>query len=235
MVWYSQATSHHRRQQCPRSMSPSPYGATRPHWVNLILGIIWKKLCLCSVTTREVTMQRSVIVTVNTCGTALLTHKGRDEMTAISQTFSSAFPWTETFEFWLNFRWIVLYMLPYYQIDNMAALVQIMPWYRTGDKPLSEPMLIRCTDAYIRHSAPMSSTHWSWDKMATICRQYFRINFLNWKYLGFGSWGSKWHCISIGSGNGSIPTRYQTATWSNGDGVQRRICFTSLDELKSHN
>ena len=35
--------------------------------------------------------------------------------------------------------------------DNMSALVQIMAWRRPGDKPLSEPMLIQFTDAYMRH------------------------------------------------------------------------------------
>ena len=36
-------------------------------------------------------------------------------------------------------------------IDNNPALVQIMAWRRTGDKPLSEPMLTRFTDGYMRH------------------------------------------------------------------------------------
>ena len=36
-------------------------------------------------------------------------------------------------------------------IDNKPALVQVMAWRRTGDKPLSEPMLTRFTDAYMRH------------------------------------------------------------------------------------
>ena len=34
-------------------------------------------------------------------------------------------------------------------IGNISALVQIMAWRRPGDKPLSEPMLPRFTDAYI--------------------------------------------------------------------------------------
>ena len=33
-------------------------------------------------------------------------------------------------------------------IDNIAALVQIMAWRWTGDKPLSEAMFVCCTDAY---------------------------------------------------------------------------------------
>ena len=41
--------------------------------------------------------------------------------------------------------------VPMSPIDNMPALVQLMAWRRTGDKPLSEPMLTRFTDAYMRH------------------------------------------------------------------------------------
>ena len=35
-------------------------------------------------------------------------------------------------------------------IDNKPALVQVMAWHRTGDKPLPEPMLTQSTDAYMR-------------------------------------------------------------------------------------
>ena len=36
-------------------------------------------------------------------------------------------------------------------IDNKPALVQVMVWHQTGDKPLPEPMVAQFTDAYIRH------------------------------------------------------------------------------------
>ena len=36
-------------------------------------------------------------------------------------------------------------------INNKSALVQVMAWRRTGNKPLSEPMLTRFTDVYMRH------------------------------------------------------------------------------------
>ena len=36
-------------------------------------------------------------------------------------------------------------------IDNKAALVQVMAWCWTDDKPLPEPMLIQFTDAYMSH------------------------------------------------------------------------------------
>ena len=41
-------------------------------------------------------------------------------------------------------------------IDNNSPLVQVMAWHRTGDKPLPEPMMTCFSDAYVRHSAPMS-------------------------------------------------------------------------------
>ena len=43
-----------------------------------------------------------------------------------------------------------LKFVPKVTIDNIPALVQIMAWRRIGDKPLSEPMHIRFTDAYMR-------------------------------------------------------------------------------------
>ena len=36
-------------------------------------------------------------------------------------------------------------------IDYKSALVQVMAWRRTGEKPLPEPMQTQFTDAYIRH------------------------------------------------------------------------------------
>ena len=39
--------------------------------------------------------------------------------------------------------WISLTFVPKGQINNIPALVQIMDWRRPGDKPLSEPMMVR--------------------------------------------------------------------------------------------
>ena len=36
-------------------------------------------------------------------------------------------------------------------IDNKPALVQVMAWRRTGNKPLPKPTLSQFTDAYMRH------------------------------------------------------------------------------------
>ena len=49
-----------------------------------------------------------------------------------------------------------LKFVPNGPIDNNPALVEIMAWRRIGDKPLSEPMLTRFTDAYVQHSWKMS-------------------------------------------------------------------------------
>ena len=46
---------------------------------------------------------------------------------------------------------ISLKFVPKGQIDNKSALVQVMAWRQTGDKPLPEPMLTQFTDAYMQH------------------------------------------------------------------------------------
>ena len=46
---------------------------------------------------------------------------------------------------------ISLKHVPRNPIDNKPALVQVMAWRRTGDKPLSEPMMTQFSDAYMRH------------------------------------------------------------------------------------
>ena len=71
-------------------------------------------------------------------------------MAAIFQmTFSMSFSSMKIVVFWLKF-------VPQGPINNIPALVQIMAWHQTGDKPLLEPMFACFTDAYMRHSASMS-------------------------------------------------------------------------------
>ena len=36
-------------------------------------------------------------------------------------------------------------------IDDKSALVQVMAWCQTGDKPLAEPVLTQFPDAYMWH------------------------------------------------------------------------------------
>ena len=71
---------------------------------------------------------------------AVLTHWGRDEMGAISQTtFSNAFSWMKMLRISIK---ISLKFVPKGPINNIPALVQMMAWRRSGDKPLSEPMMV---------------------------------------------------------------------------------------------
>ena len=56
---------------------------------------------------------------------------------------------------WISIE-ISLKYVPTGSINNITALVQIMAWCRPGDKPLSEPMMVKFTEAYMRHSASMS-------------------------------------------------------------------------------
>ena len=55
--------------------------------------------------------------------------RGQGKMVAISQIFSNAFYWMKFFKKSFTF--------PYRLLDDMLALVQIMAWQRTGDKPQS--------------------------------------------------------------------------------------------------
>ena len=70
---------------------------------------------------------------------------------------------------------ISLKFVPMSPIYNKSALVQVMARCRTGDKPLSEPMLTHFTDAYMPHQGDMS---WGWSKWAVFCRQLAEI----WSY-----------------------------------------------------
>ena len=46
---------------------------------------------------------------------------------------------------------ILLKFVPNGSIHNKSALVQVMAWRRTGDKPSPEVMITQFTDAYMRH------------------------------------------------------------------------------------
>ena len=56
---------------------------------------------------------------------------------------------------WIPIK-ISLKLVPKGPINNIPAFVQIMAWRRTGDRPLSEPMMTQFNNAYMHHSASMS-------------------------------------------------------------------------------
>ena len=69
--------------------------------------------------------------------------KSTPKMTTISQTM-----FTESDCIGIK---ILLKFVPKGPVDNNPALIQTMAWCQIGDKPFSEQMLIRFTDAYMRH------------------------------------------------------------------------------------
>ena len=86
----------------------------------------------------------------------ILTHWGRDEIDAISQTrFSNAFSWMKMFQLWLKFHW------------SLFLRVQLTI-FRPGDKPLSAPMMVSllthiCVTRpqWVRLAAPLGMHHWT--------------------------------------------------------------------------
>ena len=81
--------------------------------------------------------------------TGITAHLPLDKMVAIlaDDIFKGSF---------LNEKFCILFKIslkyvPKGPIENNPALVPIMAWRRIGDKPLSESMLTRLTDAYMRH------------------------------------------------------------------------------------
>ena len=46
---------------------------------------------------------------------------------------------------------ISLKIVPKGPIEHKSALVQVMAWRRTGNKPLPEPMMTQFGDAFMRH------------------------------------------------------------------------------------
>ena len=93
---------------------------------------------------------------------------------------------------------ISLKVVPKGPIDNIPALVQIMACRRSGDKPLSEPMMVSLP-RHICVTRPQWLTHWSQDKTGVISPRKFSEAFFEWKLLYSDltvtevcSWRSSW-------------------------------------------
>ena len=78
-----------------------------------------------------------------------LTHLPLDKMATIlaDEIFKGIFL-NETDEIQIQ---ISLKLVPKSPIDNKSALVRVMAWRRTGNKPLPEPMMTQLIDAYMQH------------------------------------------------------------------------------------
>ena len=92
----------------------------------------------------------------------------------------------ESIWIWIN---ISLKFVPRCPIDNIPALVQIMAWRWPGDKPLSEPMMVRLP-THICVTRPQwvkipPITHWGRDKFAAISQTTFSNAFTWMKMYAF--------------------------------------------------
>ena len=97
---------------------------------------------------------------------------------------------------------ISLKFVPRNPIDSKPALVQVMAWCWSGDKPLPEPMLIQFTDGALEGGV---KTIQKYNNITS----YFLVLFVS------THWGRATHiCVSkltiIGSDNGVSPGRRQT-------------------------
>ena len=67
---------------------------------------------------------------------------------------------------------ISLKFVPWVQINNVSALVQVMAWRRPGDKPLSEPMMVCLL-------TPICSTQLQWVNSSQAENVIFHTNETN--------------------------------------------------------
>ena len=142
----------------------SPYGVTRPQWVNIkglncIAGLSVDTVRLCN---------DNVII--------MLTHWHRNKMDAILQTaFSNAFSWKKMLEFQIKLHWDMFLMA------KKLSLVQIMDWQRPGNKSLPEPMPTHVCVQYV--NLYVSTTLWCDHVLAASqAGTYFNTKMLFYKY-----------------------------------------------------
>ena len=116
---------------------------------------------------------------------------------------------------WISIK-ISLKFVPKGPINNIPALVQIMAWRRSGDKPLSEPMVVRLSThicvtrpqwvANICHCSLTLALRMQWSvskktfcrnkKTIVICIPLLSILEGGW-YFGRWTWSASWLRYSL--------------------------------------
>ena len=100
----------------------------------------------CSQRSHEISFGTKLSLPVKTYHTIYTFRSGQNGHHFADDAFKRIFL-TENVRILIN---ISLTFVPVGPIDNKLALVQVMAWSRTGDKPLHEPMLTQFIDAYFR-------------------------------------------------------------------------------------
>ena len=131
------------------SLSMWPLHAS--HWVSIVCSIIWCGLIvICShIMSYWRYHHRNDKSRMEISPVTLSAHLPLDKMAAIlaDDNFKCIFL-NENDRILIE---ISLKFVPRSPTDNKTALVHVMAWRRTGDKPLSEPMLTPFSDACMRH------------------------------------------------------------------------------------
>ena len=96
-----------------------------------------------------------VIHCVNPLWTDILTHWGRDKMTAILDDIFKRIFLNENV--WISIK-ISLMFVPF---DNRSTFVQVIAWHQISDKPLPEPMMTQFNDTWSQ-CVNKNRVHVSW-------------------------------------------------------------------------
>ena len=118
-------------------------GKWRPFCLGLNV-LTWWWTCLLIIVTEQLTVDLNVFL-------KLLNHLPPGQNGHHSDRWHFQMHFLE----WKWYDWILIQIslkfVPMSPIDNKPALVQVMAWRLTGDKPLLEPMLTQFTDGYMWH------------------------------------------------------------------------------------
>ena len=112
-----------------------------------------------------------------------------------------------------------LKFVPKYPINNVPALVQIMAWRRPGDKPLSEPMMVRSL-THIWVTRPQWVNTLTNEERGEIFRKsYIQMHFrqCNWIGVAFDNRIIGHHCFRWWHGTEKVNMSFYT--WITGDQV----------------
>ena len=170
-------------------------------------------------------------------------------------TLSNAFCWMKMCEFLL----ISLKYVPWSRIDNNPALVLIMAWHRTGDKPLTEPMIVSLLTHTVYallglnelmdwwYQEPGHHQAWYWPLSFSLqmpgidnILKNLVVQSPTWRQISccppLTHWGRVTHiCVSkltiIGSDNGLSPGRRQAIIWTNAGILLIRPLGTNFNEM----
>ena len=116
-----------------------------------------------------------------------LTHWGRDKIAPIFETFFKCIFLNKTV--WYSIK-ISLKSVPKCPINHIPPLIKIMAWRRSGDKPLSEPMMARLP-THICVTRPQWLTFNTYLHLCLLCALLNCIRFQIYQSPGncVGIWG----------------------------------------------